>query len=571
MANVNKVFLLFSPKKSKEPISLKYNKALNKGNNIFQFFNAKTGKEINNNRKGTKNNNKNILTSFSYGKGKLKIFTDLESEYNYMIKRRGIKIKTYIDTKKKININNLFHSRKRKEQDEENKNLNPVFKIKKDEEKSRNKLILNDENTYMTSKTKKLSFFTNETFTSFNKDLFNIKINLKNSKNFSLYKKRLKQKKNTQVKSSITEYTFKTPKIKDKKPLSNNKLYQSFRTKTKYIFSSQESFPTTKFNGLPENVKQMNKYYMNSVKLETDKYFGNNFSILRKEQFSAKFRNPLLNNNFLGEKNLIKEEKYKEIKEDIISGKSILNEINLGKIKSSKRKYLTSIKYIYFKFKNWLIKFAEFCKILEIKPFKYIDLYYKFFHIKDVTFYENQNTKTSELIKAIKTKNLIATNQLITQYPTILLSKDYFEYSPLHWAVKTKFIEIIPNLIIYGSNPNAINYLGETSLHLSVKNNDYESTVLLLIFMANPFIKNNKGKKPFDCMDDYQMNIIKEKIINLYYTNTFKKNKIFVNTLQNKFIDFIMDEFSTQISKETLDIIDQISIRINNGKNKDKK
>ena len=200
MANVNKVFLLFSPKKSKEPISLKYNKALNKGNNIFQFFNAKTGKEINNNRKGTKNNNKNILTSFSYGKGKLKIFKDLESEYNYMIKRRGIKIKTYIDTKKKININNLFHSRKRKEQDEENKNLNPVFKIKKDEGKSRNKLILNDENTYMTSKTKKLSFFTNETFTSFNKDLFNIKINLKNSKNFSLYKNRLKQKKNTKVK-----------------------------------------------------------------------------------------------------------------------------------------------------------------------------------------------------------------------------------------------------------------------------------------------------------------------------------------------------------------------------------
>ena len=150
------------------------------------------------------------------------------------------------------------------------------------------------------------------------------------------------------------------------------------------------------------------------------------------------------------------------------------------------------------------------------------------------------------------------------------MNKDYFEYSPLHWAVKIKFIEIIPNLILYGSNPNTSNYLGETSLHLSVKNNDYDITVILLIFMASPFIKNNKGKKPFDNIDDYQMNVIYKTIINLYYINTFKRSKFFIKNVQNKFIDFIMEEFKTQISKETLDIIEQIWTRINKGKNKEK-
>ena len=77
---------------------------------------------------------------------------------------------------------------------------------------------------------------------------------------------------------------------------------------------------------------------MNSVKSETSKYFGNNFSILKKEQLSEKFRNPLINNNLLEEKKLIQEEKNKLVNEDIISGKKILKEINVFRDKKLKRK-----------------------------------------------------------------------------------------------------------------------------------------------------------------------------------------------------------------------------------------
>ena len=329
--------------------------------------------------------------------------------------------------------------------------------------------------------------------------------------------------------------------------------------------------PTVKFVDLPAHVIKTNKFYLESVKSETSKYFGNNFSILKKEQFSEKFRNPLINNNLLNENKFIKEENNKIIKEDIISGKKILNEIYILKAKKSKRKYKSNMKIIYFKFKLWIIRFSQFCKLLEIKPYKYINLYYKYLNNKDLIFHELQLIKTGDLIKAIKSRNLVSANKLIEEYPTTVFSKDYFEYSPLHWAVKVKFLEMIPNLILYGCNPNSQNMFGDTPLHLAIKKNDYECTVLLLTLMANPFIKNNKGKKPFDDTKDYEMNIIYKKISNLYYINTFKRSKLFVNNIQNKFIYFIIEEFSTQISRDPLNIIENLSILIKKGQNDDLK
>ena len=572
MANINKVYLLFPPYLSNNYSTYKSKETMNKANNTFRYFNRNTRKEngVDKNKKEKKR--KKILTNFSSDKGKFKIFTDLNDDYDYVIKSKGIKIRTYVDTKKKININNIFFNEKKSQnnkQEENKNNINPIFNIKTQSGKSRNKLLLKDENI-MSSQEKKKTFFTNDTVSSYYKDIFNLKINLNNSKNFSLYKNKLTKTKNTQTKPSINEYNHKTEKTNSKsKPKKTNKYFYPF--KTKYIFKSRDILPTTKYKDLPDNFKIMNKFYIDSLKSESNKYFANNFSILRKEQFSAKFRNPLINNNLLNEQKLITEEKSKKIKEDIISGKSILNEINLYKIKISEKKKIANINIIHFRFKIWIIRFAEFCKMLEIKPFKYINLYYKIFNNKDILFHETQLIKTSELINSIKSKNLILTNKLIEHYPTTVMGKDYFEYSPLHWAVKMKFIEIIPNLIIYGSNPNSKNFLGETPLHISVKNNDYESTVLLIIYMANPFIKNNKGKKPFDNINDYEMNIICKKIENLYYVNTLKRSKLFVINIQKKFIDFIMEEFSSQINKETLKIIEQISSRINKGQNEESK
>ena len=570
MANINKVFLLLPTYQSNDFISYRSENNFKKNNNIFRYINTSNGNKTPTHKSKNKKIKKPVLTNpnnFFSEKGKFNYISDLKDDFDFIIKSKGLKINSYIDSKKKIKINNLFLENNNtktkvvKNLEEKKNNIDPISKIKKLKEKSRNKLIFKYENI-MSSQDGIKTFFTNENLSSFYKDIFNLKVNLKNSKNFSLYKNILKKRKNTQANHSTSEYHLKL-KNNNKVPNSAKKIKKFFYPyKNKYIFRVRDIVPTTKFKDLPDNVKNINKYYMESVKLETIKYFGNNFSILGKEKFSEKYRNPLLNNNLLNERNSIKEEKYNIIKEDIISGKSILNEINHRKIQNIKRKNTTPINIIFFKFKKWFIRFSVFCKLLLIKPYIYLDIYYKNFINKDITFYQTQLIKAKELINAIKSKNLKLSNKIIEQYPTTVFNKDYFEYTPLHWAVRKKFIEIIPNLILYGADPNASNYLGETPLHLSVNNNDYECTVLLLIFMANPFKKNHKGRKPFDYMKDYQMNIIYSIIENLYYKNIFKKSKFFVNNVQNKFIDFIRNEFSTQTSKEVLDLIDQFTNNI---------
>lgn len=585
MANINQVFLLFPPNNNNDFKLFKSEDTFKKGNNIFHYFNTNSNKKIHIKKSKSKKINKRILknpTDFSSDKGKVRYNTDLNDDFDFIIKSKGIKIKEPVDSKKKISINNLFYKdkniylKKENKKDEENEiNINPLLTNGKSEKNGRNKLLLKDDNNTTSYTAKKHKYFVNETLSSFYKDIFNLKINLKNSKNFSLYKNKLRKNNNikTEVKQSISEYHLKTKNSDAYKMINSTKKKTKFSYpyKTKYIFKNREILPTTKFKGLPDSVKNMNKFYMNSVKSETSKYFGNNFSILRKEHFSAKFRNPLLNNNLLNEKNNTKEEKYKKIKEDIISGQIILNEIDIFKRKHGKKSKLTTINNIYYKFKKWFIRFSEFCKILLIKPYQYLEIYYKVFNNKDIAFFETQHMKTSELISSIKSNNINAANRIMEEYPPSVMNKDYFEYTPLHWAVRKKFIEIIPNIILYGADINAGNFLGETSLHLSVKNNDYDSTVLLLIFMANPFKRNYKGKRPFDYINDYQMNLIYKKIERLYFVNEFKRNKYYINDIQNKFIDFILDELSNQLSKVTLDLIGQISKRINKGKKEEKK
>ena len=581
MANINNIYLSFNPSQSNEYLIFNNtDNEFNSDKNIFRYFNT----NIENNNKDNKNRNKKIVTNqtnFSKKKGNLRYNTDLNDDLDFIIKNKNFNVKSYF--KKIIHIRNLFKDKKNlqkaKNLEENKNNINPIAFIKKFQfqRKSRNQLVLKNENLTSSKNNEKILFSYNS-LSSYSKDIFNLKVNLRNEKNCSLYKTRfLLKTKKTPIKPIITEYYSKPEKNnnnnnkKTKLSKSAKKITKYFYPfKTKYIFKCQDIIPTIKFKDLPESVKNINKFYMNSIKSESEKYFGNDFALIKKEKFFEKYRNPL-NNELFNEKKEIKEENFKKIKEDIISGQEILNEIQNSKIKITKKRKIKPIDNIYFKFKIWLIKFSEFCKIMLIKPYKYMDLCYKNFNNNDIAFYETQTIKTSDLINSIKNKNIILCNKIIEAYPIAIISKDYFEYTPLHWAVRAKFIEIIPNLILYGADPNAENYLGETPLHISVKNNDYESTLLLLIFMANPFKKNYNGKKPFDLINDYQMKIIYKKIANLYYINTFKRSKKFINNVQNKFIEFIRDEFITPDSKDFSKIIDDIEKEINKGKKKEKK
>ena len=315
-----------------------------------------------------------------------------------------------------------------------------------------------------------------------------------------------------------------------------------------------------KYIDISDKLKLLNKNNLKSLKKDVNKYFGNSFSIISKDKFSYKFRNPLLNNNYIDDNYSEKNEKSKEIDDNIIPGINIIKEINNKKNNEKQelesKKKIDKKKLIY-KFKSSLIKNSNYIKHISISPHELIINNNKKDN-EDIDYYINKNKKTTELIQAIKAKSTELVKDIIEKNILCVTDCDIFKFTPLHWAAKKDFYSIIPKLISFGAQVDCQNFLGETPLHISVKKNNYEATVLLLIFLASPFIKNSKGKKPFDNTKDYQMNIINKKITNLHYKNMFSKTKFVYDNIQNELIKFILEEFSTQIKKDCLIIVEDI-------------
>ena len=311
MAKLNKVFLFFHPSQSNEYFIYNTDNDFKSDKNIFRYFDSKTDNKNNGQKNKSKNEEKKIVTNrtnYSSKKMNLRYNTDLNlnDDFDFIIKSNNFKIKSYFEKKKIIHINNLYYDKNNPKKSvknlEENKNnINPISLMKKFQ--SKNKLLLKNE-IFSSKKKKEKVLFSYDSLSSFNKDIFNLKVNLKDTKNFSLYKTRLLRNKKPAIKPIITEYYSKPEKIHNINKLakSSKKISKYFYPfKTKYIFKCQDKIPTIKFKGLPDSVKNINKFYMDSVKLESSKYFGSNFAILKNHHFSAKFRNPL-NNEILDEK-----------------------------------------------------------------------------------------------------------------------------------------------------------------------------------------------------------------------------------------------------------------------------
>ena len=579
--------LIFSKEKLNNFLTYKSDNSLEEEKIFFPYIEKalntiknenKTNSNINNNDSKNKKYflEKGIIVSpickssknkYCFGSKKVKVEVGENEKYlNTSNKNKQISL----DKTKDSNFTNLF---------EENKENNNLFTLNKvNEYKSRNKYQYLKENN---NNIKNKNFFTNETLSSCCKDLFRKKfIKLNNKKNFLLntsYKKfhltfndilngNNKKEKNSRnqlfTNKILNDQNYKTMY---NKTINNSKGKKDFlyRGRTKYIFKCNPYMVKNQFVDLPEKLKLLNRNYAKLLHKEVDKYYGYSFSIIQKDKFPYKFRNPLLNNNLVSDNNTEITKNIKIINENIIPGVGIINEINdnqkKAKIKVSQKKKINKKKLIY-QFKSSLIKNANYIKCISLSPSEYIQKNFKINNenIQNITYYINKNKETNELIQAIKTHNYDLSKDLIKKNNSSVRDYDIFKFSPLHWAVKKNFYIIIPKLISYGAQINAQNFLGDTPLHISIKKNYYECTVLLLIYMASPFIKNNKGKRPFDSCNDYQMNIIHKRIMHLHYKNMLSKNKTFYENIQNQFIKFILDEFSTQLKRDCLIIVEDI-------------
>ena len=303
-------------------------------------------------------------------------------------------------------------------------------------------------------------------------------------------------------------------------------------------------------NNLPEEIKilNFNKNALNVLRRENEKLFSKFRSIVPISKFSEKFRDPL-NNSF--DRELEQERKIKEknnIKKDILPGIKLLKEMDF---EIEKRKIIKKIlkgKPLMHKIKKIIIRNVEYIKRLNVS---YEEIIYKY------KIYPNpfHFSKTEELILAIRNKNYDLCCDILDNFKYIVLDYDYFNFTPLHWAAKVNFYQIIPKLISYGSSVNEQNFMGETPLHISAQKTYYESTALLLIYLASPFIKNKNNRKPIDCTKDVQLIYIFKKIMELHLKYLISKQKYFFDNVQKDFIDFVSVEFSNQLNPEALALI----------------
>ena len=371
-----------------------------------------------------------------------------------------------------------------------------------------------------------------------NKDEKFISISKKKLNNFDLSKSKHDNKSEINKFNSLIKYRKNYPFVINPKPLVPKKFY-----------------------GLPSSVIKMNIKYINILKKENEKVFRQYFSIISKEKFSKKFQN-IVNKYETKERNIKyilnkKNEKKEEdnnsqenslINENIISGVELLKEINNRQIKENEE-IKTNKKLLFTKFKKSIIHLSLKIDRLSVYLGEILKTYKK--PKNSFSFFP-----THDLFFAIKTKNLKLANQILDAYKYIVLDYDYFHMTALHWAAKYNFYQIISKILEYGSFIDKQNYIGETPLLICVKHQFIESSIFLLINLASPFIKDNKGLSSLDyCKNDFKMKNIFNKIASLHYISILGPTKRQFEYVSREFIEYIVNENKGDLELEAYNIL----------------
>ncbi len=355
------------------------------------------------------------------------------------------------------------------------------------------------------------------------------------------------QEKKLREKSQMNKNNESSKSNNDSKINNLKKFSALIKHRKNYPFVlNPKPFVPKKFNGLPLSVIKMNNKYSNILKKENEKVFRQYFSIIGKEKFSKKFQN-IVNKYEIKEKDEKKNDTL--VNENIISGTKLLKEIHNEEKRQKNILVKTNKKYLFYKFKKAMI--LLFSKIDSmtvyigeiLKNYKTPKSSYGFHATRDLFF-------------AIKSKNFKLANSILDSNKFIVLDYDYFNMTALHWAAKYNFYQIIPKIVEYGSHIDKQNYIGETPLLIAVKHKFIESTVFLSLYLASPFIRDNKGYNCLDyCKNEFKMKNIIQKVIFLHYISMLGPTKNASIYISSEFIEYIVNENKGDMELEAYNIV----------------
>ena len=300
-----------------------------------------------------------------------------------------------------------------------------------------------------------------------------------------------------------------------------------------------------KFKGLPENIIKTNKKLIKNLIKENQNVFETPFSLVNKNNFSFKFQNKLehfdhnkINNN-----------------EEIIHSFNAINTFTThklkieGKIKKDETSYK---KMVRLKLKGIILKAATHFKRCDLTIDELME---NKLNLKPK--FERKEILNS-LIKSIKDKNIKITLDILSEYKTSVLLYDLYHQTPLHWASKRNFYQIIPKMLSYGAIIDSIDFTGYTPLHLSIINNNFDTFVILILYGASPFIRDNFGNKPIDYCNDFKFIDLIKKTTILHIGNLFGKVKHFYDDLQKNLSIFIDNEFRHLLESDCVKMVEEV-------------
>ena len=367
---------------------------------------------------------------------------------------------------------------------------------------------------------------------------------------------------NDSKKIDSTNNSKKKDIIKHKKnnhSFSNGNINNKNIVKYKFIINPIFSLKQLNTKEWSKKLKEMSKNVENIIDKSIKSKTANIYSLVEKSKFAQKYQNI---NIYERQENIAKfhiiEKKYKNLidpniyKEHVQLLKMAKEEADktkadsiLNKIKEKNQSQSNKKHSIIERFRRAVVKISSFMKQRklsenDLRNYKLID--------QSFTYPE-----TEKLINAIKNKNLKLCYKIIEEKKFILLDFDFFHLTPLHWAVKKNFYQILPALLDYGSISDIGDILGETPLHIAVKKNYYDCACILLYYLSSPFVKDKRGRKPMDVTKDQGMKNLLNKITRLYYTSYFQKSFTQSGYIQSGLWAFIKEEFQDKLKKEVIE------------------
>ena len=313
------------------------------------------------------------------------------------------------------------------------------------------------------------------------------------------------------------------------------------------------------YNGLPKIISNTNQQLYDSLKRDNVKIFEDAFCVISKNKFSSKFRNPFQERIIIkNPKDIISEKKKPKIKKR----KKPNNEFKAFKaltiVKIARNTKTDQIlkkrkhENLLLKFKKIIIKAATHFRRLTINLNEFFSKY-------PVSNMNKSKSYFDYLITAIKNKDLHNANLILDDCKYLVLESDYYKQTLLHWAAKRNFYQIIPKIVNYGADVDALDEIGFSPLHLGINNNNFDAVIFLFLYYASPFKRDKSGKKPIDYAKNYRMATLCKRATALHVVHLFGKNKDFYENVKRGFSYFVESEYKNEMEKEAYEIVSELA------------